>query len=384
MSVAASKSARVPAPSLSGGQAPPSADIRLLRAIALGGKRSVEIQLLLDGESGEHADYQKLALVLTGLSVPAHEARQTFGRIREHQQSISVKLGRPIKVKAAALDLLEAIEPATGSAEDDSDLTYDQLVQMAFHDHLTGLSNFRFFSRRLKQEIQRAARYKHLLSLIMLDIDHFKNFNDRFGHDSGNRTLAHVAALIKQEARETDLAARYGGEEFALVLTETAKHEAAKLAERLRVRIESAPLMLPDHGEQRVTVSLGLATFSRDARDAQALAAAADEALYAAKHAGRNRLCLYQPEKPVTFAYKPEHAGAAQSVALVGDFNAWSRDADPMERTSDGSFRLTVRLAPGSYVYKFVINSEFYIADPKATEFIHDGYGGRNSVVAVQ
>ncbi|MBI3832069.1 MAG: diguanylate cyclase [Planctomycetes bacterium] len=382
--MAASSSARIAAAPSGGGPASPATDLRLLRSIALGGKRSVEIQLLLDGESGEHADYQKLALVLTGISVPSNEARQTFGRIREHQQAMSAKLGRAIKVKAAALDLLETLEPAAGPGEDESDLTYDQLVRMAFHDHLTGLSNFRFFSRRLKQEVQRAARYKHLLSLIMLDIDHFKNFNDRFGHASGNRTLAHVAALIKQEARETDLAARYGGEEFALVLTETAKHEAAKLAERLRVRIESTPLILPDHGEQRVAVSLGLATFSRDARDAQALTVCADEALYAAKHAGRNRLCLYQPEKAVAFAYKPEHAGAAQAVALVGDFNAWSREADPMQRGEDGSFRLTVKLAPGNYVYKFVINSEFYIADPKATEFIHDGYGGRNSVVAVQ
>src|SRR6185503_4828035 len=149
----------------------------------------------------------------TDLSIASREARATFDRLRVHQQEMAAKLGRPVKVKAAALDLLEGLDPAPGAGEEESDLTYDQLVQMAFHDHLTGLANFRFFTRRLKQEVQRAARYKHLLSLIMLDIDHFKRFNDRFGHAAGNLMLAHVGAILREEARETDLPARYGGEE---------------------------------------------------------------------------------------------------------------------------------------------------------------------------
>lgn len=368
--------------SFSGGRA--SLDIPLLRALALGGKRSVEIQLLIDGEAGGHADYQKLALVLTGLSVPEREARATLDLLRGHQQEMTAKLGRPVKIKTAALDLLEACDTAPGSASDDSDLTYDQLVQMAFHDHLTGLANFRFFTRRMRQEVQRSMRYRHLLSMIMIDIDHFKNFNDRFGHAAGNHVLAHVAAIMREEARETDLAARYGGEEFALVLTETAKHEARGLAERLRARIEASALNLTDHGTQHVTVSAGIATFPRDAQQLQALCDAADSALYEAKEQGRNRVCQFQPSEKLEFVYKSEHAGAAQQVAVVGDFNGWSREADRLERAPDGSFRAVLHLAPGRYVYKFVINNEFYITDPMATEFVHDGYGGRNSMRTIK
>lgn len=357
---------------------------RLLRALALGGKRSVEIQLLIDGESGEHADHQHLALVLTGLSVSAAEACAAFSRLREHQQDMAARLGRSVSIKTAALDLLESLEPSPVPGEEDNDLTYDQLVRMAFNDHLTGLANFRFFTRRLRQEVQRAARYKHPLSLLMLDIDHFKRFNDRFGHECGNQALAQVANILHEEARDTDLAARYGGEEFAVVLTETAKHEAARIAARLRARIEAAPVVLAGHGSQPVTVSLGLAAYPRDARDAQALVDGADAALYASKQAGRNRLAFFQPQGCAEFLYKPENPDAAQSVVLVGDFNAWSREADPMLRQEDGSFRLQVRLAPGRYIYKFVINSEFYIADPRAVECVHDGYGARNSVVVVK
>ncbi|MCY3024289.1 MAG: diguanylate cyclase, partial [Planctomycetota bacterium] len=249
---------------------------------------------------------------------------------------------------------------------------------------LSGLANFRYFTRRLHEETRRAGRYRHLLSLLFLDLDHFKQFNDRHGHLAGNRALEHVAAVLQAEARETDLVARYGGEEFAVLMPDTAKHEAHALGERIRARLEQSPVELPQGEPQRLTVSLGLATYPRDAQSTETLLAAADQAMYASKSAGRNRITMYQPATAAHFEYVPEDPGAAQSITVAGDFNGWNKDVDPMQREASGRFSLGVKLAPGRYAYKFVINGEWYITDPASSRFAHDGYGGRNSVMVVE
>ncbi len=359
-------------------------DVKLLRAVALGGKHSSEIQLLLEGETGENGDYQKLALILTGLSVQPERGKVTFEKLRAHQIDMQEAIGRTVMIKTAAMDLLERIEAAQDLPAEEMDLTYDQLVQLAFRDHLTDLSNYRHFTLRLEQELLRARRYKHLLSLIMIDLDRFKDFNDRLGHTAGNEALIHLAKTLKDELRDTDLKVRYGGEEFAILLPETTKHEAAQLAENLRALVENNPVRLEGMEPQPLTISLGVATFWRDASDGTALISNADQALYASKNTGRNRVSLFEPELKSRFQYRPDRPGAAQSATVVGDFNGWDISADPMEMDKDGFFVRTIHLAPGSYRYKFVINSEFYITDPARTGFEQDGYGGRNSILVVE
>lgn len=168
-----------------------------------------------------------------------------------------------------------------------------QLEQLAILDGLTGIYNHRHFQESLSNEWRRAQRNKKPVSLIMIDIDFFKNFNDSYGHPIGDECLKAVARALKQSVnRPGDLVARYGGEEFVAILPEASLEGAALIAERMRAAVEE--LKFP-HRDSRiaehVTVSLGVASFV-PARESSSdmLITAADKALYAAKEAGRNRI----------------------------------------------------------------------------------------------
>jgi diguanylate cyclase (GGDEF)-like protein len=168
-----------------------------------------------------------------------------------------------------------------------------RLAQLAVTDGLTGLYNHRHFHERLSLEAERSGRNGLPLSLLMIDVDHFKHYNDQHGHPAGDEVLRQVARLLTDGRRANDLVARYGGEEFSIVLVETTKFTAAKLAERLRERIAAHPF---PHAEAQpggsMSVSVGVATLPDDADDAVALVRVADVALYGAKRAGRNRVVL--------------------------------------------------------------------------------------------
>jgi diguanylate cyclase (GGDEF)-like protein len=126
----------------------------------------------------------------------------------------------------------------------------------------------------------------------MLDVDHFKQFNDQFGHPAGDEVLRQLARVLADTRRVNDVVARYGGEEFAVILVDTAKFTAAKVAERIRERIFGHDFTEAAQRAGRIGVSIGVATFSDDGRDSEALVRSADAALYAAKRAGRNRVVL--------------------------------------------------------------------------------------------
>lgn len=275
-------------------------DLDLLRGVALGGKRSGELQLLLDSQaSAATADYQALALAVANLSVPEEDARRTFQALRDHQVRLGAALGRPVGLKAAALDLVEALEQALQIEDEASQPSYWQLEQMAYRDPLTGARNFRFFSGRLPEELQRAKRYRHQLSLVMLDIDHFKKFNDTHGHTTGDAVLKGVAAVLAEEARNTDVVCRYGGEEMAVILPETDREGALRLAERFRRRIADRVFTDAEgRGSLNVTISVGVALFEPSITKRSILIERADEALYAAKHGGRNRVEVWAPAQP--------------------------------------------------------------------------------------
>jgi diguanylate cyclase (GGDEF)-like protein len=359
-------------------------NLTLLRAIALGGKRSADITLLLDSQLSGRADYQALALTVADLSVSEEAAARTFHILGLHQALLSSQVGREVGLKTAALDLLENAEQALKVEEGSLPPSYFQLEQMAYFDQLTGLHNFRFFSTRFEEELRRARRYRHQLSLLMLDIDHFKNFNDTHGHPGGNVALRHLAALLKETARETDIVCRYGGEEFSVILPETTKRLAIEMAARIRSNIEASPVALEDGSHHRITVSLGVATFPRDAWSLEAMIEGADAALYLSKKSGRNRVTAYQPPEAAVFRYRPEPSAKVERVSVVGNFNGWDHLADPMHPQEDGSFFGKVYLIPGTYEYKFVLNNEHWIADPASGEYISDGYWGQNSMLHVK
>ncbi len=159
----------------------------------------------------------------------------------------------------------------------------EQVQRLAATDGLTKIANRRTFESTLEREVARATRSAEHLSLVMLDIDHFKRLNDEHGHQAGDEVLRNVAAALACECRDFDTAARYGGEEFAVVLPGCGPDEAQIIAERLRQAVSMAP------GAVQITASAGVATYPGHAGDADTLVRAADDALYESKRAGRNR-----------------------------------------------------------------------------------------------
>jgi diguanylate cyclase (GGDEF)-like protein len=164
------------------------------------------------------------------------------------------------------------------------------LAQAAVTDGLTGLKNHRAFQESLHSAAQMAERFQQPLSLVMFDIDHFKQFNDTYGHPAGDELLRQVAQVLRESARAYDVAARYGGEEFALLLPNTALEQAVQVAERLRQQIRAI-----ENPHAPVSASFGVATYRRGTPPAT-LVYEADAALYRAKRSGRDRVCVYQPE----------------------------------------------------------------------------------------
>jgi diguanylate cyclase (GGDEF)-like protein len=176
---------------------------------------------------------------------------------------------------------------AGGNVEGDY---HEELYKLAILDGLTCLHNKRYLMDYLDRELTRSARYARPLALIILDIDHFKRVNDRWGHLVGDLTLRQLAVCLKSEVRVDDLLARYGGEEFAAVLTETDHRQAAELAERIRRAAESHVFSFEGR-RYEVTLSLGVAsTLSDKTLSPQELIRRADQRLYQAKDGGRNRV----------------------------------------------------------------------------------------------
>ncbi|KHK65656.1 MULTISPECIES: sensor domain-containing diguanylate cyclase [Pseudomonas] len=167
-----------------------------------------------------------------------------------------------------------------------------QLQLLSSTDRLTGLYNRGHWEGSLKAAYARHQRYGNALSLVMLDIDHFKQVNDTYGHQAGDKVIEQVAALLHEHVRESDVAGRYGGEEFGVVLSDTDKAGARIFAERLRQAVEQ--LWVQYNGQDiRFTISLGVADLSAPANDHAELIARADQALYTSKKTGRNRVTVH-------------------------------------------------------------------------------------------
>jgi diguanylate cyclase (GGDEF)-like protein len=167
---------------------------------------------------------------------------------------------------------------------------HELVSEQAARDELTGLANSRRFRELVEKEAERAERFGHQLSLVLLDVDDFKKVNDTYGHLQGDEVLRVLGRILLEESRGIDEPARYGGEEFVVALPETGREGALELAERIRSRLESASIRGADGGEDlAVTTSVGVATLPDSAGDTRELIAAADAALYEAKRTGKNR-----------------------------------------------------------------------------------------------
>ena len=171
-------------------------------------------------------------------------------------------------------------------------LLYEKVQKLSVTDGLTKLYSHRHFKQRLEEELVLANRYSSQLSLLILDIDHFKHYNDTYGHVAGDHVLMEVAGILRSQSEMTHLTARYGGEEMVLLAPETTKERAVELAEKIRKAVETHSFAVGKETTQ-VTVSIGVATFPQDAQTNLDLISKSDQALYAAKGRGRNRIVAY-------------------------------------------------------------------------------------------
>jgi diguanylate cyclase (GGDEF)-like protein len=259
----------------------------------------LEAQQLADGRKREIArqlprlKQETSSMMTSGLAVAWIVVLVSFAAAQMTLQ----KVVRPIEqLAAAAARIGEGDLTAKAAVAGDKEiadlgvainLMAAKLRDRARTDELTGLPNFRAFSERSEEEVQRAARYGHTFGILVLDLDRFKKYNDSFGHSAGNDALQRVASAIRAGLRSVDFAARYGGEEFAVICPEVDGNGLRAIAERVRAGVEALPA--PPHGST-VTVSIGGALFPSDASELSRLFETADERLYAAKKAGRNRV----------------------------------------------------------------------------------------------
>lgn len=173
-------------------------------------------------------------------------------------------------------------------------LLHKKTELLSLTDDMTGLYNFRYFQQKIKDEIIRSKRYQRDLSLLMMDIDHFKVVNDTYGHTRGDIILKMVSDIIRITVRDVDISARYGGEEFVVILPETAQKDTIQIAERIRRRVEDIDFSNIEGLETlRITISIGVASFPENASTEKSLIEAADKACYFAKKTGRNRVVGY-------------------------------------------------------------------------------------------
>jgi diguanylate cyclase (GGDEF)-like protein len=227
--------------------------------------------------------YVDLLFVITHRYYPEETAKRLWNQIMKHKKSVSKKLCRNVGITVAALDYLGNIQDDLKAPTVISEHKITQIAEIAVQDGLTRLFDVSTFRAKLETEIKRYKRYASVVSVLMIDIDDFKKFNDAHGHQKGDQILVEVAALIEKTTRDLDICARYGGEEFAVILPQTDYKAALNIAERIRRRIE-----LTFEKESGITVSIGCAMCPKDGKSANALVKKADKALYFSKANGKN------------------------------------------------------------------------------------------------
>jgi len=218
--------------------------------------------------------YDYLLKPFESLDLIASFAERALSKV--HLERENLRLVDELREKNAALEEANAL-----------------LHELAIRDGLTGLYNHRYFQDAMITETHRSQRHNRVYSLLFMDLDDFKVFNDAHGHPKGDALLRDLTELISGRLRRSDVLARYGGEEFVVILPETDKQVAQELAEDVRALIENHPFAgRESQPRDKVTISIGVATFPEDGKTPTTIITAADQALYKAKHHGRNQVCL--------------------------------------------------------------------------------------------
>jgi diguanylate cyclase (GGDEF)-like protein len=240
--------------------------------------------------------YQTLLQFLTSLDLPSSTAHDYWQQAVSHRDQMTRMLGRKVSLITALGDYLhhhreDEYTPYLIDAK-----SYQQIVQESVKDRLTGLNNRAYFDQVFEQQLSLAQRYNTDLSLLFLDLDNFKDINDRYGHQAGDFVLQSVAAMIEKEKRDSDIAIRYGGEEFILLMPHTGSINGIILAERIRQSIACTVLNYNNNAIS-ITISGGLASYPTDGDISSDILTVADQGLYQAKGAGKNIISIFKEDK---------------------------------------------------------------------------------------
>ena len=231
--------------------------------------------------------YSDILYCLTHQLFAPEIAKDLWENILVHKRKLSTVLKRNVRIVVAALDYLSNITDNIVSTTLVGESDFDKIIERSLHDGLTGLFNHTYFYHELDLEMKRYTRYSVSLSLILIDVDDFKDVNDKFGHREGDRILASMSYKLMSVARDSDICCRYGGEEFAVILPLTNINEASLLATRIQNEIvEYSPC-----GE-KITTSIGVATSGESVDTYEKLVELADKALYKAKGSGKDQVIV--------------------------------------------------------------------------------------------
>jgi len=231
--------------------------------------------------------FSDLLYSITHQYFPPEVAEGLWAEVLRHKHGLSKALGRNVRIAVAALDYLSNITGNIGSATLVGEAHIEEIVGLSLRDGLTGLFNHTYFYQQIDLEVRRYVRYGALVSLVLIDIDDFKEVNDTYGHREGDRILAAMGRTLMRVARDSDICCRYGGEEFAVILPLTNVHKAGVFANRLKTElVERLP------GGRTVTVSIGVTSCGKKTGTYRDLVEKADVALYQAKRSGKDRVVV--------------------------------------------------------------------------------------------
>jgi len=284
------------------------------------GELTGELELL---ENEYHdAVYSELVYLLSHLQFEPAEARKHWERVQAHQRTMGEALGQPVDLRVALVSYFVEVNHKLRNPKIIEMALFEQTQASAYRDEVTGLCNYRLFREHLGREVDRSQRNSSPMTLVMVDIDDFKEYNARNGPEAGNEALRTIAEVLVRALRKSDVAARYGGEEFAFILPSTTKAGARIVAERIRRDLEEQAFA-HEAGQPGgvLTVSLGIATCPADATDGSGLIRCADSAMYVAKNRGKNLVHLYGEDRR---SFRRVHA------ALDGTFCLLATECHPL------------------------------------------------------
>lgn len=227
------------------------------------------------------------------------ESKKYWQDVIGHRDKLRKKLKRDVGIRVAILDYFSNIDNRLKNPKIVEMELFEEILKASKEDPKTGLFNGKYFLEVLKNEINKAKRNDFPVSLLFLDIDDFKSYNDKYGHIVGDQILFHISNIIHDLFRGEDIAARFGGDEFVVMLPYTEKNEAVVVANRIADRVKNEPAGIDNIPQERYagTISIGIASYPEDSDNANDLIKRADIALYGAKETGKNRIVAYKKDK---------------------------------------------------------------------------------------